>query len=131
VGEGQLRRLAEANDRRGILRAAAPASLLMSAAHQRHELHALADVERHDPLGAVQLVPRQREHVDLGGLKVNGDLADRLHGVGVEQRAAAWAFLARSATGNSVPVSLLAHITDTTAVCGLSARLKASVSSRP
>ena len=49
-------------------------------------------------------------------LEVDRHLADRLHGVGVEHGAGAVAISAISSTGKIVPVSLLAHITETIAV---------------
>ncbi len=48
---------------------------------------AAADVQRADALGAVDLVAGEREQVDVVRLHVDGDLADGLHGVGVEDDA--------------------------------------------
>ena len=39
------------------------------------------------PLGPCSLCPGQRQHVDFGRFQVDRNLADRLHRVGVEQRA--------------------------------------------
>ncbi|MNX97399.1 hypothetical protein D3C86_1297620 [compost metagenome] len=46
-----------------------------------------ADVEGADPLGAVELVPRHGEEIDLHGVDVDGHLARALGGVHVQQHA--------------------------------------------
>ena len=48
---------------------------------------AAANVECADSLGPVELVAGEREDVDVVGLDVDGDLADGLNGVGVEEDA--------------------------------------------
>ena len=60
---------------------------------------AAADVERADTLGPVELVAGEREDVDVVGLHVDGDLADGLDGVGVEEDALLVADLADLADG--------------------------------
>ena len=49
----------------------------------------LRRIERADALGAVQLVSRQRQHVDRGRLQIDRDLAGGLHRISVEQRTGA------------------------------------------
>ena len=80
-----------------------------------------------DALRSVELVRRERQQIDAERLDVDRDLAGRLHGVGVEQRAARLGDarqLARRA--GSVPISLLACITDTSAVSSVRAARSAS-----
>src|SRR5579875_103255 len=86
VSSGKFRCFAKADDRRHILCAAPPASLLMAAANERLKLYALADIKRADPFWTMQLVPGQGEHIDLCSLKIDRDFAHSLHGIGVEQR---------------------------------------------
>ena len=81
-----------------------------------------ADPQRADALRAVELVRRDREQVHAERLDVDRDLARRLHRVGVEQRAARRGpVAASSAIGWMVPISLLACMTDTSAVSSVSA----------
>jgi hypothetical protein len=84
---GELAGNAEADDRGRVLGAGAATALLMAAAQQRAEAGIAAHIEHPDAFRRVQLVTGQREHVDLRALQVDGDLADGLHGVGVEQDA--------------------------------------------
>ncbi len=65
-------------------------AFLLAAAKQRRELDALLDVKRADALGAMQLVARQRQHVDRRVLERQRDFANGLNGVGVKQRADAF-----------------------------------------
>ena len=60
--------------------AAAQAALLPAAAHLGLHAHAGAapDVDRADALGAIQLVARDGQQVDVHGVDVDGDLAHRL-----------------------------------------------------
>ena len=60
---------------------------------------AAANVECADALGAVDLVAGEREHVDVVGHHVDGDLAHGLDGVGVEDDALLVAELADLANG--------------------------------
>ena len=46
------------------------------------------DIQPADPLGAIHLVGRETEQVDAQLLDVDGELADRLGGVAVQQHAA-------------------------------------------
>jgi hypothetical protein len=78
---------AEADDGGRVLGAGAATALLMTTTQQRTEAGIAAQVEHADALGRMQLVAGEREHVDLGGLQVDGNLADRLHRVGMEHDA--------------------------------------------
>ena len=91
----------------------------------RRQARAALDPQRAGALRAVELVRRQRQQVDAERPHVDRNLADRLHGVGVEQRAARVRERARApAIGWIVPISLLACITDTSAVSSRQARLE-------
>ncbi len=82
--------LAEADDAGDVEGAAAHAALVAAAVDLLGDLDArvaAADVERADALGAVDLVAGEREDVDVVRLHVDGDLADGLDGVGVEEDA--------------------------------------------
>ena len=71
-----------------VERARAHAALVTAAADLLGEQHAripAADVERAHALRAVHLVRAERQQIDLQVVDVDRDLADRLHGVGVEQ----------------------------------------------
>ena len=84
--------------------------------------HAAPDPQRADALRSVELVRRDRQQVHAERLDVDRDLAGGLHGVGVKQRAArSRAIAASSAIGWMVPISLLACMTDTSAVSSVSA----------
>ena len=48
---------------------------------------AAANVKRTDTLGPVNLVRRQRQYIDVHGVDVDGNLADSLNGIGVEDDA--------------------------------------------
>ncbi len=61
----KLRRDAQRHDGGHILRAAAPTAFLPAAADQCVKAHALADVKHADPLGCMQLMAGQRQHVDF------------------------------------------------------------------
>ena len=86
---GQPAGLAEADDQRRRQRAGAQAALLAAAGEQRRQPHArpAADVQRADPLRAIDLVAADRREIDLPAGQVERDLAHRLGDVGVEQRA--------------------------------------------
>src|SRR5262245_57791222 len=56
----------------------------MAAVHLRSEAHAPADVQDSDAFRPVNLVRGERQQVDAEFLHVYRNLADRLHGVGVQ-----------------------------------------------
>ena len=122
LGPRQFRRAAEADDAGHVLGAGAPPAFLPAAAQQRRELHAAAHIQRADALGRMQLVSGQRQHVDAGRLHVDGEFPDRLHRVGVKQRPRRVGQRRQLGDGKIVPVSLLAHMIEATAVRGPSAR---------
>ena len=83
-------------------------------------------------LRGVQLVPGDGQQVDAERVHVERDLADRLRGVGVDERRRARAPRAAiSAMGWSVPTSLLACMTLTSTVPGSIARRTSSGSTTP
>jgi len=79
--------LAEPDDQRHRQGPRAHAALVAAAVHHRRDPHARAlapDVERADALGAVDEMRGARQEIDAHRLDVDGDLADGLRGVGVE-----------------------------------------------
>ena len=85
---GQLRRRAEADDRRHVLGARAHALLVAAARDDRLQLDALVDDQRAHAFRAVDLVRRDAHRVHVERAEIDFDLAQRLHGVGVHPRAA-------------------------------------------
>ena len=78
------------------------AALVAAAVDLRGNLHARvapANIQRANTLGAVDLVRGDRQHVDVVGHDVDRNLADSLHGVGVEEDALLVADLADLANG--------------------------------
>ena len=97
--EAQLERGGEADDAGHVERAAAAAFLLAAAGDLRLEPHdriAPADVQRADAFGAVDLVGGETHQVDAERRDVDGDLADGLRRVAVQQDAALFADARRS-----------------------------------
>ncbi len=94
--DGDLGRLAEADDARDVLGAAAAGALLPAAVNQRLELEAPAHIERSDALGPMQLVRRERQEIDRAALEMDRLAPGRLHGVGVKDRADRLRFLGES-----------------------------------
>src|SRR6185503_10081604 len=82
------RRDAQPHDRGHVLGARAPAALVLAAVHLRLEAGAPAHEQRRRPLRAVELVRGHAQQVRLPAVHRDRDLARRLHGVDVEQRAA-------------------------------------------
>ena len=82
---GQFDGGSQAHDAGQVFRARAQAALLRAAEDQVGDLHALADVERADALGRVELVAGKAEHVHVPVVHVDGHGAHGLHRVGVEQ----------------------------------------------
>ncbi len=83
--QGLFRRLAQGDDGGTVFGACAAAPFLMPAPQQRTKARAAAQIQHADTLWRVQLVARDGKHVDFGVLQVDGNLAHRLHGIGVEQ----------------------------------------------
>ena len=79
---------AEADQRRDVLGAGAAVALLASAGHLRDQPRAAADPQRAGALRAGELVAGDGQQIDAERRDVERQLAGRLHGVGVEQRAA-------------------------------------------
>ena len=73
------------------------------------------------PLGPCSLCPDSDSMSIRVDFKIERDLAHGLYRVGMEQRAGAMRHFGEFSTGNNVPVSLFADITDAIAVRGPSA----------
>jgi hypothetical protein len=71
-----------------IFRARPPVPLLLSTGERGVYARAAPDPEHADALRAAELVGRQRKEVGLERPDVNGNLPDRLYGVGVDQDTA-------------------------------------------
>ena len=67
-----------------VLRTGTLAPLLSASLNDVHQGEALADVQRANALGAVELVGGQAEHIDILLLDVNVQVSRRLNRVGVE-----------------------------------------------
>src|ERR1700724_3075572 len=86
----QLAGLAESHDGGNIEGAGTHATLVTAAIHLRGKLHArtlATDVKSPDTFGAVKLVTGERHQVDIVLNHVDGDLSNRLYGIGVKQYA--------------------------------------------
>ena len=81
------RRDAQPGDRRHVLGAGAAVALVLAAGQDRLHPRAALDPQRAGALRAVELVRRQRQQIDAERAHVDRNLAGRLHGVGVHQRA--------------------------------------------
>ncbi len=79
-----FRRGAQPDDPRHVFRARTPVALVMPAVQERPQNRPLADVERAHAFGAVQFVRGKRQQIHAEFFHVHGDLADRLHRVGVK-----------------------------------------------
>ena len=74
-------------DRRDVFGSGAAAAFVLPAGEDRPHPRAAPDPERAGAFRAVELVRRQRQQIDAERLDVDRDLAHRLHGVGVHERA--------------------------------------------
>ena len=61
---------------------------MLAAGQNRRDARAALDPERAGALRAVELVRRERQQIDAERAHVDRNLRDRLHGVGVKERAA-------------------------------------------
>jgi len=84
---GDLQRAGHSHDEGNVVRAGAAAVLLPAAALAGRQGDAVADVQGADPLGAVELMGRDRQQIDAQGAHIQRKLAGGLHSVGVHQRA--------------------------------------------
>ena len=80
-GRGEARRAAD------VLGAAAPAGLLAASKHEGVEGRAAFHIQRADALRAAHLVSGKRSGIAVPIDHVDGHFAQRLRGIGVEQRA--------------------------------------------
>ena len=103
----------QAGDRRRVEGAGADVALLAAAVQRAgRERAPRRSTSAPTPTGAAELVAGEREGVTPMPAKSTGSVPDGLHGVGVERHAVlARQSAATSATGWTVPTSLLAHIT--------------------
>ncbi len=112
----ELDRGGQARDRRGVQGAAADVALLAAAVHEGAHLDLAAHDQGADAVGAADLVPGEGQRVDAARGEVDRDRARRPArrrcARGCRGRAA---ISTTSSIGWSVPTSLLAHITDTSA----------------
>ena len=77
----------EPDDAGDVLGARAQATLVAAAVQDGLQARAALHVQGADPLGAVELVPREAEEIDAELGDVHRQRADGLHGVRVEQGA--------------------------------------------
>src|SRR5262245_16405863 len=87
AGESTFAGLSKSHNTCYIFRSRPDRGLLTSTVDNRLKLPSAADVKSSDSLWTVNLVGRDREHVDIYNLYIDRDLANRLYRVGVEQRA--------------------------------------------
>ncbi len=80
---------AEADNRRDVLGAGAQAMLVATALDLRAQVEPLANQQRADALGAIELVRRQAQRIDVEVVKSQRALAGPLHGIGVDHRPSA------------------------------------------
>ena len=85
--DGDLGRLAETDDPRDVLGAAAARAFLTSAVNHGGELETAPNVERSDAFGPVQLVGGERQEIDRATLEIDRRASRRLNRVRVEDRA--------------------------------------------
>ena len=107
---------------------------MRAAEEERREAHVAADEEDAGALRGVHLVAGDGEQVDVlerAVGEIERELAGGLDGVGVEERAGAWAMAASSAMGWMTPVSLLASMMLTSLVLRAQGGLRAAGSMRP
>lgn len=95
--------------------AAAHLPLLATTVGDGHERGVTPRQQGTDPDGPADLVGADGHQVGTAVVEADGQVGDRLHGVGVEGHPVSRATAASSATGWIVPTSLLAHMTLATA----------------
>ena len=76
-----------ADDTGDILGACTLAALLRAAFDDIRQSDTLAGIEKSDTLGAVELMSREGEHIDILFLDVYMDMTDSLNGIGMEDNA--------------------------------------------
>jgi hypothetical protein len=126
---------AQADDAGDVERAGAHAALVAAAVNLLGKLHArvaAANIQRAHALRPVDLVAGEREQVDVVGLHVDGNLADGLHGVGVEDDALLVAELADLGDGlDDADLVVRVHDADEDRLASSMARFRSSMSMRP
>ena len=125
LGDRELGGAGETDRHRDVLRARATSAILRAAEHQRLHRRAAADVQRADSLRRADLVSRDRQQVERRAARVDLHLAERLHGVAVEDDARALRARARAPESSwMVPISLFTHITEQTAASSRTQRVE-------
>ena len=84
AGHGQFCRPSQPDDVGHVLCSGPAPVFLVAADNKRFELGAPPDIQGADPLGGMELVPGQGEHIYLRAGQVNGNLAHCLNRVGVK-----------------------------------------------
>ena len=130
-GGRQLGRPAQRHGAGHVLGAGPDAELLAAAVDDRLDRRPAPHDQRADALRRPDLVAGQGDERGVGGLDRHRDLAEGLHGVGVEHRAGGATARPMSSTGCTVPTSLFTHMTETTAGWSASTRSSASRSTTP
>ena len=88
-GDGQLERMRHADNGRHVLRTGAPARLLPPAEDDRGKDDSAADVEQPNAFGAVELMRRDREQIDVERSHVDSQPAWSRDRVAVKENASA------------------------------------------
>ena len=78
-------RHSQAYDAWHVFRARTTAALLTAAVHDRLGALARTAYQRADSLGAMELVRRNRQHIDPQRFGIEAHVPSRLHGIGMEK----------------------------------------------
>ena len=84
LASGKTRGNPQTRNGRNVLGAGAPVTFVLAAGQDRVHSCAALDPQRAGSLRSIELVGRQREEIDAECSNIDGNLADRLHGVGVK-----------------------------------------------
>ena len=75
----------KSHNARDVLCGRAQSSLLAASENDRGHFYSLPHIQRSDSFGPVQLVSRERQHIDLETVHIERNLSAGLYGVGVKQ----------------------------------------------
>ena len=127
ASQGDLRGFAHADNAGNVFRAGAPIALLVAADHKRRESDAAAHVQRADALGRMKFMAGYRQQIDRQLFDVNRNLTRRLNCVDMKRNAFGHGPCAPICSmGKITPVSLFAHMIETTAVSSVNAARSSS-----
>jgi len=101
---------------------------LAAAGLQRHERQLAGKHKRANTRRPAELVRRKRHQIRTQPGVIERQLPGALHGIAVKKRARACATCAASATGWTIPVSLLASMSETSAGRCSAASMRSSAS---